>query len=667
MYKKILIANRGEVACRIARTLRRMGIAAATVHSSDDAQALHVREIGESIWIGQGPARDSYLNIEAILQAARATGADAIHPGFGFLSENPQLAARCAELGIAFIGPSPETLELFGDKAASKALAHELGIPIAAGLLEASDDVAHVMRGMKALPMPCVVKAVAGGGGKGMRVIRSLDAAQNAIEAAIREGRSSFGDGRVLIERYLDRPRHIEVQILGDGQGNVVHLYDRECSLQRRHQKVVEEAPVCSLSNAAREQLWAHAVALGQKVRYRGLGTVEFAVTQEAAVFLEVNPRLQVEHPVTEGILGLDLIELQIRTVASGALAISQSEVPNPSGHAIQARLYAEDPEQGFMPSTGLIQVFRVGSGVRVDSGIASGSVISPHYDPMIAKLIAHEASREQALQRLREALSTTAVLGVTSNRAFLLELLDTQAVRDNHVDTETIDRWLAAQSGAEPSIPYIAALMAVWRRRQRLAGPGTGAWQDGGLTGWRLQRQPDALPPGSVTHRYRVSAGKRNWLVGFGPTTPEGGWPVRVDDDVLTLHLHEVHEDGHCLLSCGERTIRMTAFSLENRAWADTADATLALDIDPLHSARSKAGSEKAGTVLAPIMGTLIAVHVKVGQPVAAGERLATLESMKMEMPILASATGDVEWIGCSVGAKVERNQALFRVADVI
>ncbi|MFA5663835.1 biotin carboxylase N-terminal domain-containing protein [Castellaniella sp.] len=670
MYKKILIANRGEVACRIARTLRRMGIAAATVHSTDDAQALHVQDIGESIWIGDGAARDSYLNIEAILKAARTTGADAIHPGFGFLSENPGLAARCGELGIAFIGPTAETLELFGDKAASKALAQRLGIPIAAGVLDASDDVAQVMRSMKDIPLPCVVKAVAGGGGKGMRVIHHMDAAQNAIEAAIREGRSSFADGRVIIERYLSQPRHIEVQILGDGEGNVIHLYDRECSLQRRHQKVLEEAPVCSLVDAVRAQLWDHAVALGREVRYRGLGTVEFAVTQDAAIFLEVNPRLQVEHPVTEGILGLDLIELQIRAVASGRLAITQDDVPVPNGHAVQVRLYAEDAEQGFMPSTGTVRVFHAGPGVRVDSGIASGSVISPHYDPMIAKLIAHDGSRRQALQRLRDALYATTVLGVTSNRAFLLELLDLQAVRDNDIHTETIDQWIASRSAPDTPAQGVAGLMAVWRHHMRQAArdaDGTGAWQDDGLTGWRLQRAPDTPAAESIAHRYQVASAARKWRVGFGPTTLAGGWPVRVDDELFIVHLDEMYDDGHCLISCGDTTLRMQASCCADRAWADTPDRSLALDISPLHSARARASAQGAGTVAAPIMGTLIGVHVQVGQSVAAGERLATLESMKMEMPIQAAVDGTIEWIGCTPGTKVERNQALFRVADTI
>lgn len=668
MYKKILIANRGEVACRIARTLRRMGILSATVHSTDDAQALHVKEIGESVWIGDGPARESYLNIEAVLKAAQLTGADAIHPGFGFLSENPLLAKRCAELGIAFIGPTQETLELFGDKAASKSLAQSLDIPIAAGMLEASEDIAHIIRCLQDIPMPCIVKAVAGGGGKGIRVIDDIADAQSAIETAIREGRSSFGDGRVIIERYLSQPRHIEVQILGDGSGNVVHFYDRECSLQRRHQKVLEEAPVCSIPDAMRQQLWQHAVALGKKVRYRGLGTVEFAVTQDAAVFLEVNPRLQVEHPVTESILGLDLIELQIQTVFDGAQLPSQDEVPAPTGHAVQARLYAEDPEQGFLPSTGCVEIFRVGDGVRVDKGVVSGSIISPHYDPMIAKLIAHDGSRKLALQRLRAALAATTVLGVTSNRAFLLNLLDTPQVGDNDVNTESIDQWLAAKQETKKSIQQVAGLLAVWRHTMRQAESGAGVWQDTGLTGWRLHRKQDNHPtPDQIAHRYTVTALQQSWRVGFGVTTQDGAWPVRLDDEILMVRIDNMQNDGNCLLTCGDSTLQMTALCHADQAWANTEDTQLALDIVPLYSAEAAASQGQAGSVLAPIMGTLIAIHVEPKQQVAVGERLATLESMKMEMHIVATAAGYIDRIGCRTGDKVERHQELFCITETV
>ncbi len=665
MFSKVLIANRGEIACRIARTLRHMGVAVATVHSSADANALHVQEIGESIWIGEGPARQSYLDVEAVLKAAQAVGADAIHPGFGFLSENPLLARRCAERGITFIGPMPETLELFGDKAEAKLAAQRLGIPTAGGLADATEDIERVMGAIGELPLPCVVKAVAGGGGKGMRVVRRIDAARDAVEAAIREGRSSFGDGRVIVERYLSKPRHIEVQILGDGAGNVVHLYDRECSLQRRHQKVIEEAPVCSISDELRQQLWAHAVALGQAAKYLGLGTVEFAVTQDSAVFLEVNPRLQVEHPVTESVLGLDLVELQVRTVADRQLAVTQSQMPVPRGHAVQARLYAEDAAQGFLPSTGRIEAFHVGPGVRSDSGVVAGCEISPHYDPMIAKLIAHDGTRDRVLKRLCEALQQTTVLGVTSNRAFLISLLGMPQVAANTVNTETIDEWLAVHAKSRESAVHVAALMAVWRRIAHRAGAASGAWGDMVLTGWRMRRGTAGLGAVSITPRYDVSTASGRWRVGFGPTGPDGLWPVRIDDEVFDVGVGQPLANGSWLVTLGHRTMRMSVQCQAGRAWADWEDAQLALDIRPLHAAQGSEEADLSGVAVAPMMGMMIAIHVAVGQKVVAGDRLATLESMKMEMPVVAAVDGVVNWVGCSVGGKVERNQELFRITD--
>ncbi len=661
MYKKILIANRGEIACRIARTLRKMGIAVATVHSTADAQALHVQEIGESILIGEGPARESYLDVDAVIQAAQAVGADAIHPGFGFLSENPLLARRCSEVGIAFIGPSPQVLELFGDKATAKALAQQHDIPTAGGLLEPSDDIEKIMAAVQALPLPCIVKAVAGGGGKGMRVIRSLDQARDAALAAIREGLSSFGDGRLIVERYLSQPRHIEVQILGDGQGGVIHLFDRECSLQRRHQKVLEEAPVSSIPDSMRQKLWKHAVTLGQATRYLGLGTVEFAVTEDAAIFLEVNPRLQVEHPVTECITGLDLVELQVRTVFEGRLPLHQDEL-TATGHALQARLYAEDPEQGFLPSTGRILALRLDGSVRTDTGVAVGSEISAYYDPMIAKIIAHDSTRIKALHRLSAALWETSVLGVTSNRGFLLGLLADPRVQANAVNTETIDQWLAERGPHKEDERHVAALMALWRAVTQRGGAASNAWHDNGLTGWRMFRGVHA---DAITLRYAVASAAAKWRVGFGPTTGQGAWPVRVDDQIFNVSVSPATAQGRHLVSVDGHNLQFDSACLAQRAWGSVGNTQLALDILPLHSTLGGRSADQAGLVVAPMMGMLIDVHVLPGQSVRAGEKLATLESMKMEMSITATAEGEVSWIGCERGAKVERNQELFRIVQ--
>jgi len=664
MFNKVLIANRGEIACRIARTLRRMGVAVATVHSSADTEALHVREIGESVAIGDVPAHSSYLNISAVIDAARRVGADAIHPGFGFLSENAAFARACAEAGIAFIGPFPETLELFGDKAKAKQLAQQLSIPTAGGLASPSDNVTEVLACVRDMEMPCIVKAVAGGGGKGMRVIRHREDAEDAISAAIREGRSSFGDGRVIVERYLSKPRHIEVQILGDGRGGVIHLFDWECTLQRRHQKVVEEAPVSSIPLELRQQLWQHAVDLGRATHYLGLGTVEFAVTDNAAVFLEVNPRLQVEHPVTELVMGIDLVEWQLCSVHDRQLPAEQGQLTEPRGAAIQARLYAEDPAQGFLPSTGRIEVFRHGSAVRMDAGVTAGSEISSHYDPMIAKLIAAGQSRTEALRTLREALNEVTVLGVVSNRAFLLGLLADPLVESNAISTETIDQWLADKGIPAESTKHVAALMTIWRRATSSQTTQMGAWGDHGIAGWRLRRGPASTP--HVVPRYEVSTPRNRWQVGFGSGT--GGCVSAV---LVGPTMHRVGEpqrlaDSTYLVAVDGESLSVHAFCHRGRAHAVIGESQLSLDIDAIHTPAGRSRGGEAGTVLAPMMGLLIGIHAQEGQRVSVGDKLATLESMKMEMSITAPADGEVVWTGCALGEKVERNQEIFRIASV-
>jgi len=661
MIRKLLIANRGEIACRIARTARRMGLAVATVHSSADADALHVREIGESVLVGDAPARSSYLDVAAVITAARQVGADAVHPGFGFLSENPAFARACAEAGLAFIGPSPEVLALFGDKAAAKQLARQLDIPTAGGLAEPTEDVEALLAGLRDLPLPCILKAAAGGGGKGMRVVREAAGLRDAIEAAIREGRSAFGDGRLIAERYLRAPRHVEVQILGDGAGGVLHLHDRECTLQRRFQKVVEEAPVTSLPEALRQQLCSHALALGRATKYLGLGTVEFAVTGEGAVFLEVNPRLQVEHPVTEAVTGLDLVQLQIETVVQRRLPFAQADLPAPRGVAVQARLYAEDPARGFLPATGRIAAFEAPPGIRTDAGVRTGSEITPHYDPMVAKLIAHGDSRAQALHRLRAALADTVLLGVTSNRGFLLELLAEPQVQRNALSTEFIDVWLARRGPAEKAPRRVAALMALWLARQRgQPRDNAGAWHDAALTGWRLRRGDAPLLP-TATHA-GTSAGQA-WRIGFGAAARPGACLVRVDDAAFEVSLGESSPAGWHTATVDGCALRVRCDAGAAHVHAAFADGDLALDVAPLHSASAGGAAAQHGLVRAPMMGVMVVVDVAAGQAVAAGDRLGTMESMKMEMAITAPTAGRVAWIGCTAQRKVDRHQELFRI----
>lgn len=654
MFGKVLIANRGEIAIRIARTLRRMGVACATVHSDADAQALHVRAVGESVRLGGAPARESYLDIDAVIRAARQVGADAVHPGFGFLSENAAFARACEQAGIAFVGPSPQALELFGDKAAAKRLARSLDIPTAGGLEQPTEDVQALLAATAGLPLPFILKAAAGGGGKGMRVVRERAEARAAIEAALREGRSAFGDGRLIAERYLREARHVEVQVLGDGAGGVLHLYDRECSLQRRHQKVVEEAPVLSLPQAQRETLWRHALAIAREARYLGLGTVEFAATPDGAVFLEVNPRLQVEHPVTEAVLGLDLVQLQLEAVAQRRLPLAQAQVPAPQGVAAQARLYAEDPQQGFLPATGTVRAFAAPAGLRVDAGIEAGSEVTPHYDPMLAKLIAHGATRAEAIDRLRDGLAATTLLGVQSNRGFLLELLAEPRVRSNAISTEFIDPWLAARPAGPTDPRHVAALAALWlleRRRAQAAGA-AGAWADAALTGWQLRRAGEA----AITPTHRVRSAHAEWCVGFG--ADGAALAVRVDEQVFAVAsgaADQVAVDGV--------TWPVVAACEAGSAHARIAGRELALEVEPLHQPQRGATAAAQGVVRAPMMGIVTGVEAQQGQRVTAGDRLATLESMKMEMAIAAPVAGMLAWVGCEAGAKVERHQDLFRI----
>ncbi|MBW4963665.1 acetyl/propionyl/methylcrotonyl-CoA carboxylase subunit alpha, partial [Sulfitobacter sp. CW3] len=408
----LLIANRGEIACRIARTARAQGITPVGVHSEADANALHVREIGRSILIGAGPASESYLRIDAVLDAARQVGADAIHPGYGFLAENPDFANAVEAAGMIFVGPTAETLDRFGDKASAKDAAIAAGVPVVSGASGAKSDPAEIAAAVREMGFPVLLKAVGGGGGRGQRLVETENTLVQDIEGALREAKSTFGSEGMLLERFLPAARHVEVQIAGDGAGHVVHLFERDCTLQRRHQKVIEEAPAWGLPRTLLDQIATDAVKLGESLNYRGLGTVEFLVAGDNYFFLEVNPRIQVEHPVTEAITGLDLVAMHLRIAQGAGLGITQGDITC-TGHAVEARLYAEDPANNFAPSTGKITTLSLPKGIRIDSGVETGDEVSPFYDPMIAKLIVHAVDRETALARLAEALDHTIVAGV--------------------------------------------------------------------------------------------------------------------------------------------------------------------------------------------------------------------------------------------------------------
>jgi 3-methylcrotonyl-CoA carboxylase alpha subunit len=445
MLKKVLIANRGEIVCRIARTCRKLGLEVATVHSSADRFARHVREIGESVELGGAAPSESYLNIDAIIAAARRVGADAVHPGYGFVSENPAFVRALDAAGLTFIGPRADTIERVGGKASAKREAARLGVPVIPGSESGMTDPAEVLNLVRGMKLPVLLKAVAGGGGRGMAVVETLEGLESRIESAMREAEKAFGNGELIVERYLPHVRHLEVQVAGDGQGHAIHLFERECTLQRRHQKVIEEAPSSGLSPRLREAILADAVKLASGVNYRGLGTVEFVVTGEEYYFLEVNPRLQVEHPVTEEVTGLDLVELQLRIADTDSLPLAQADV-RCTGHAFEARLCAEDAAAGFLPATGRLQVVDFSrAGVRVESGVDSGDEISPHYDSMIAKLIAHGPDRESARRALVAGLRESTVIGLVTNLEFLHELLEWPETRDATFHTRLIDERRAA------------------------------------------------------------------------------------------------------------------------------------------------------------------------------------------------------------------------------
>jgi 3-methylcrotonyl-CoA carboxylase alpha subunit len=662
MFKKILIANRGEIARRVARSCRQMGIAVATVHSEADRQAPHVREVRESVPLGAAPARDSYLSIERVVAAARAVGADAVHPGYGFLAENADFADALQAAGITFIGPTAQALRDFGDKAQAKHLAQAAGVPTIPGSPGASADAAEVAAMARELGLPVLLKAAAGGGGKGIRIVRKPELLDEEIAAAMREGRSAFGDPALLVERYLPQGRHVEVQILGDGEGGVWHLWDRECSLQRRHQKVVEEAPSLALPVGLRERMLDAAVALGRQVRYRALGTVEFLVVGDAFYFLEVNPRLQVEHPVTEAVTGLDLVALQIRAAAGVPLGLEAP--PRCDGHAIELRLYAEDPEHGFLPATGRLQALRwPADGTRVETGVELGSDVTPHYDPMLAKLIVHGRDRAEALAHARAALAATAVAGVAHNLGFLEALLAAPEVSAGTPDTGSIDR-LALQPPRAAWRDAAPALAAGWVfMRSRVPDGGAqpaSSWA--GLTHWRLSA-PLAPPP--LHPQYEV-AGEHGtqpvWV-----DCQHGACGVRLAERAHALVFGPAAADGFQLLRLDSRVLPL-AIGAEPapdglRVWLSDGRHTEWVSVRPALR-RTRASSTAAGAALvAPMTGKVLEVRVREGDAVQAGQVLVLIESMKMEMRVAAAQAGIVRAVHARVDASVERGAVLVSV----
>ena len=653
MFKKILIANRGEIACRIARTCRRLGIAVAGVHSSADADALHVKMVGESIEIGGAAASESYLRIDAVIAAARVVGAQAIHPGFGFLAENAAFARAIEAAGFVFIGPTPETIERLGDKASAKREAVAAGVPTIPGSNAPSADPTEIERAVRSIGLPAMLKAAAGGGGKGMRAIASFDGLRDEIESAMREARNAFGDAGLIVERLVQRGRHIEVQIAGDGNGNVVHLFERECSLQRRHQKLVEEAPAANLPSELRERILQDAVRLGRRLNYRGVGTVEFIVNGNDHYFLEVNPRLQVEHPVTEMVTGVDIVETMLRVAAGEGLPFAQDNVTC-RGHAVEARICAEDPGDNFMPSTGEIAYADFPtSGVRVETGIESGSVVTPYYDSMLAKLIACAETRDQALDQLRSALDETSIFGVTTNREFLGRLISLPATRSATFHTrlidERIDDLVDRAGGADAEALAVGAYFWMMRQRQSAAD---NPWRSGMLTGWHMAAGDDEMSPIPILHLESAGTAAE---IRFAPLRPDGSILIGVNDARIAVKLSPRGDDSFAAsVNSRRETARIrqkdhTIF-VHNSRGSHVMTATSYLRY-------ISATPETSGELRAPMTGVVLKVNVTLGALIKAGDAAVIMESMKMELRIASKVNGVVAAVHFKPGDTVERN----------
>ncbi|MFD3530554.1 acetyl/propionyl/methylcrotonyl-CoA carboxylase subunit alpha [Streptomyces sp. NPDC058661] len=634
MFDTVLVANRGEIAVRVIRTLRAMGVRSVAVYSDADADARHVREADTAVRIGPPPAAESYLSVPALLDAARRTGAQAVHPGYGFLAENAGFAQACADAGLVFIGPPASAISLMGDKIRAKDTVKAAGVPVVPGA--ADPELAEAARELGA---PVLLKPSAGGGGKGMRLVRDLAVLEDEIAAARREARSSFGDDTLLVERWIDRPRHIEIQVLADAHGNVVHLGERECSLQRRHQKIIEEAPSVLLTPEIRAAMGAAAVEAARSCGYVGAGTVEFIVPggdPASYYFMEMNTRLQVEHPVTELITGVDLVEWQLRVAAGEPLDFTQDDV-RLDGWAIEARICAEDPSRGFLPSGGTVLALNEpqGDGVRTDSGLSRGTEVSSLYDPMLSKVIVHAKDRPTALRKLRAALADTVTLGVPTNAGFLRGLLAHPDVVSGALDTGLVER--DAESLVPEGVPAEVYAAAAAVRLAGLAPVARDGWTDpfSAPSGWRLGGRPAPLP-----FSVRVS--------GREPVTVEAPGGARVTTDSVTVTVdgvvHRFHRAGNWLGRDG--------------------DSWHVLDHDPVEAALSGARHGGADTLAAPMPGTVTVVKVAVGDEVEAGQSLLVVEAMKMEHVISAPHAGTVTELDVTPGSTVAMDQVLAVVA---
>ena len=651
MFKTILIANRGEIACRIIATCRRLGIATVAVYSDADRGARHVRLADRGVHIGPAEATASYLDAERIIEAARATGAEAVHPGYGFLSENAGFARALDAAGISLIGPRPETIEAMGSKARAKAIMADAGVPLVPGYHGDDQDDTTLTEQAARVGFPLMLKAAAGGGGKGMRIVSDAEAFPDALAAARREATGAFGDDRMILERYVEHPRHIEAQVFGDAHGNVVHLFERDCSSQRRHQKVIEEAPAANLDPAIREQLLAAAVRAAEAVDYVGAGTVEFLVDDRGFYFLEMNTRLQVEHPVTERVTGEDLVEWQIRVAAGEPLPRTQDEI-RCRGHAMEARIYAEDPAAGFLPDTGTLTelAFPGGDWTRVDRGVDAGDLVSVHYDPMIAKLVVDGENRTVCLARLKQALAACRIDGPTTNLGFLLKLAARDEFADATVDTGLLDRALEEilDAGTEPPVEVLAAAAGTFLGNPE--GPETSSpWTR--CDGWRLG--------GRAAQRLDLEIGGRRVALECTGSARDG-YAFELDGRTRSARLRAGGEA--CVLELEGESLRVLVHGhgLEREiVWGDHRwTVRRHRRFEAIESAA--AGS---GRIVAPMPGKVIDVSTSEGATVAEGQTVALMEAMKMELTITADVGGTVTAVHAAAGDVVEADVVLLEI----
>ncbi len=665
VFKKILIANRGEIACRVAATARRMGVRSVAVYSDADALSRHVRACDEAVHVGGNAPRDSYLQWQRIIDAALASGAQAIHPGYGFLSENEAFAHACAAAGLVFIGPPASAIAAMGSKSAAKTLMEKAGVPLVPGYHGSNNDAAFLAQEAARIGYPVLIKASAGGGGKGMRRVDQAADFSTALASCQREAKSSFGDDHVLVERYVTRPRHIEIQVFGDTQGHCVYLFERDCSVQRRHQKVLEEAPAPGMSAARRAEMGAAAVAAAKAVGYVGAGTVEFIAepTDDGDLrfyFMEMNTRLQVEHPVTEAITGLDLVEWQLRVASGEPLPLRQEQL-RMRGHAIEARICAENPDANFLPATGTLHVARWPEHVsfersderpRVDSGVREGDAISPHYDSMIAKLIVWGEDRAQALARLATALDATHIMGLHTNVAFLRRVVASHAFATADLDTALIEREHAALFEAPPLPAEVAAAgVAAHRLAQEAALENSDPWSR--RDGWRLH--------GGAQRRLSLELAGATLV----PTLE------RLHDGATVLQLGSQRwpflarplGGGRHDVQLGDRRLTLSVFERDERYAVFAAQGSAIVNAyDPI--AHAADGATEGGRLAAPMPGKVISFLAKAGDKVQRGQALAVMEAMKMEHTISAPHDGVVEELLYAVGDQVAEGGELLRLA---